>query len=177
MQPEAAKRANFQMSTVSADGPNDSYVDSLLGHVAQRARDLRVSNLGIVDEQLFLGPANECEELLPRVDRADDKGVETGLVGFSFVIRLEQLQRLLDEVAFPRDDREAAAMVDIEMGEVEGQDEEQAPVDDQQLVVIAREVVGGPRHLHARLEQTHLELAEALLAAVVGVGDERGHRY
>ena len=47
----------------------------------------------------------------------------------------------------------------------------------EQLVVIAHEIVGGPRHGHALLEQAHLELAQALLAAVVGVRDERGHRH
>jgi hypothetical protein len=33
------------------------------------------------------------------------------------------------------------------------------------------------RDRHACLQQTHLELAEAVLAAVVGVRDERGHRH
>src|SRR5687767_14972144 len=177
MQPEAAKRANVQMSALSADRPDDPDVDSLLGPAVQRAQHLGVGDLGIVEEQLFLGPVNEREELLAGVDGADDEPVKAGFVRLSIAIRLEQLQRLLHEGAFPRDDREAAAMVDIEMGEVEGHHEEQPPVDDQHLVVIAREVVRGPRHGHTRIEQTHLELAEALLAAVVGVGDKRGHRY
>ena len=47
----------------------------------------------------------------------------------------------------------------------------------EQLVVIAHEVLGGPRDGDALLEQAHLELAQALLAAVVGVRDERGHRH
>jgi membrane peptidoglycan carboxypeptidase len=33
----------------------------------------------IVNAQLFPGPLNEREELLPCVDRADDKGVKTGI--------------------------------------------------------------------------------------------------
>jgi hypothetical protein len=77
MQPQAAKRANRQMSGLSTDRPDDSDIDSLLGPVAQRAQHLGVGDLGIVEEQLFLGPMNERQELFAGVDRADDEGVET----------------------------------------------------------------------------------------------------
>ena len=54
-------------------------------------------------------------------------------------------------------------------------DVEYATVDDQQFVVIAHEIVGGPRNSNARFQQAHLELAEAFLAAVVSIGNQRGH--
>ena len=45
---------------------------------------------------------------------------------------------------------------------------EDAAVDDHHLAVIADQIVGGPRNGDAALEQVHLELAKALLAAAVG---------
>ena len=43
--------------------------------------------------------------------------------------------------------------------------------------MIARQVVGRSRDGDAGREQPHLELAEVLLAAAVGVGDERADRH
>ena len=42
--------------------------------------------------------------------------------------------------------------------------------------MVARQVVGGAGHGGAALEQPQLELAQRLLAALVGVGDQRAHR-
>ena len=67
--------------SVLAKGADDSDVHSFLGAFVQGAQHLRVGNLGIVDEQLFLRPVNERAELLASVDRADDKRVQTGFVG------------------------------------------------------------------------------------------------
>ena len=82
----------------------------------------------------------------------------------------------MDEPDFPGDDAKAAAVVDIKVGEVEGQDEEQPAVDNHQLVVIAHQVGGGPRNSDAHFEQAHLELAQVYLAAPVGVRDQCAHR-
>ena len=67
-------------------------------------------------------------------------------------------------------------MVDIKVGEVEGQDVEQPTVDNHQLVVIAHQIVGGPRNGDAHCQQAHLKLAQVYLAAPIGVGNQGMHR-
>ena len=56
----------------------------------------------------------------------------------------KRFTRFLDELRLPGHDAEGTAMVDVQMREVEREHVEHAAVDDHQLVVIAREVVGRP---------------------------------
>jgi len=67
-------------------------------------------------------------------------------------------------------------MVNVKVGEVEGQDVKQTTVNNHQLVVIAYQVVGSSRNGDAYFEQTHLEFAQVYFAAPVGVSNQRTHR-
>jgi hypothetical protein len=106
-----------------------------------------------------------------------DEAVEIGDIARPVSIGREQLQGFLHQLAFSRDDAEAAAVVDVQVGEVEGEDVEDPAIHDEQLVVVADEVVGRPRHRDAGVQQAHLEFAQALFAAMVGIGDERRDRH
>jgi len=53
--------------------------------------------------------------------------------------------------------------------------EQHALVDDDHLVVIPHEVVGGARDGEAQLEQTQLELAQRLLTGPIGLRDQGVH--
>src|SRR4026208_1393706 len=55
---------------------------------------------------------------------------------------------------------------------------EDAPrvVDDHELAVVARQIVGGAGDADAGAQQTHLELSKRLLASAVGMGDQRPYR-
>ncbi len=88
-------------------------------------------------------------------------------------VGLEQLRRLLHEPAITRDHAEAAALVDVELRVVEAIDMQHRAVDEHHLPVISGQVVRGARDRDAALEQAQLELAEILLAASIGVRDER----
>ena len=72
-------------------------------------------------------------------------------------------------------DAKAPALGDVEAGEVEPVQVQHAAVDDHHLAVIAHQIVGGARHRDAAVEQLHFELAQALLAAAIGVGDQGPH--
>jgi len=52
------------MRAVSTDRPDHPDVHAALGLGVQRVQDLRVRNLGVVDEQLRLRPVDERDELL-----------------------------------------------------------------------------------------------------------------
>ena len=82
----------------------------------------------------------------------------------------------MDQPGVPGHDSEAAAMVDVKVREVKGQNIKQTTVDYHQLVVIAHQIVSGPRNGASQCEQTHLELAQVNLAAPVGVSNQRTHR-
>jgi len=82
----------------------------------------------------------------------------------------------MNEPGLLGDDAETPAVVDIQMCEVEGQGIEDAAVDDYQLVVIAHEIVGGPRNSNPRGQKAHFKLAEAFLTAPVRICNQRGYR-
>ena len=100
------------------------------------------------------------------------KRSHAGRVGLTRVVGLEQLERLLHQLRVLGDDAEAAALGDVEPGEVEAVDVQHAAVDDHHLAVIANEIVGGPGHGHPGRQQPQFELSQDLVAAGMGVGDE-----
>ena len=60
-------------------------------------------------------------------------------------------------------------------GEVESVDVEHPAVDDHHLAVVADQIVGSPGNRDARLEQLHLQLAQVLGAAAIGMRRQRAH--
>src|SRR5260370_41755865 len=70
------------------------------------------------------------------------------------------------------DDAEAAAVVDVQRSEIEGQQEERSAVDDHHLAVIPCEIVGGSSDRDAGGKQAHLQLPQAPLAAAICICDE-----
>ena len=62
------------------------------------------------------------------------------------------------------------------MREVEGKQKQLAAVDDQELVVVTHQVVGGTRHRDAGLQEAHLQFSQISFTAAIGVGDERMHK-
>jgi hypothetical protein len=87
-------------------------------------------------------------------------------------VGLEQLERLLDQLALLGDDREAAA-ADVRGGVVKAEQVQRLAVHDHDLVVVAVQVVVGAAHGGTGLEQILLELAQFLLTAAIGVRDQR----
>jgi hypothetical protein len=90
-------------------------------------------------------------------------------------VGLEQGARGLDEPRILAREAEAAAAVHVELGVVEPEHVHFA-VHDHHLAVMAGQVVGRPADGHARREKRHLQLAQPLLPAAVGVRDQRPHR-
>ena len=107
-----------------------------------------------------------------RVLGADDQMRLAGRVWLSIVVGLEQLLRFGHRLGIARRNREAAAVLDVEPGEVEAV-KVQHRIGDQELRVIANQVVRGSRHGDAGGEQPLFELAQPRLAAPVGVRDQR----
>ncbi len=141
----------------------------------QHAQDEVVADLRVVDQQLLPRPLDERRQHLARGLRADDQAIVAGHVGLARRGRPRtacsaSLTSFLSVV----DDAEAAALLDVELRVVEAEHVERV-VDDHHLAVIARQVVGGARDGDPGVEQLQLELAQALLAAAVGVRDERAH--
>ena len=140
--------------------------------ILQHAQNQVVADLRVVDEQLLLRLADERGQQLARVLRADHEAVVARRVGLAVAVRLEQRAASLTSRLSRGDHAEAAALLDVQLGVVEAEDVQHV-VDDHHLAVIARQIVGGARHGDAGVEQPQLELAQALLAAAVGVRDQR----
>ena len=88
---------------------------------------------------------------------------------------LEQPKRLLNEALLADDDAEASAL-QIECRVVESVHVQLFTIHDQQLAVIAGQVVRRPRDGDTGIEHPQFQLAQTLVAAGVSVGDERTDR-
>ena len=139
--------------------------------------DQVVADLGVVDQQLLPRPPDERGQELARGLRADDEPVVAAASRAGACGRLRTARSASRTMRLSlRDDAEAAALLDIDLGVVEAEDVQRA-VDDHHLAVVARQVVGRARDGDAGVEQPHLELPQALLAALVGVRDERADEH
>ena len=106
---------------------------------------------------------------------AHDQAVVPGRIGLARAVGIEQRGGLFHEPLVLGGDAEAAALLDIELRVVEAVDV-QPVVGEHHLAVIPRQVVGGASHGDPRLEHPRFQLAEDLLAAAVGVRDQRPDR-
>ena len=84
-------------------------------------------------------------------------------------IRLEQPDCLAHEVPAPGDDAETAAVFDIQVCQIEGQQIQFAAVDDHQLAVVSHQIVGRARHRDSGRKEPHLQVSEVLFAGPVRV--------
>src|SRR5215510_8270851 len=87
-------------------------------------------------------------------------------------VGFEQPDGLGDEVMLVGDHPKAAAMVDVEEGEVKRQQVERPPVDDHHLAVITNQVLGRARNLHTALYQAAFQLSDLFQPFFIGVSDQ-----
>ena len=83
--------------------------------------------------------------------------------------------RFLHGLAVSGNKSESAAVVDIQVRKIERQQVQRFSVDDDQLIVIANQVVRGAGNGNAGFQKAHFESPQMFLAAAIDVGDEGGH--
>src|SRR5207249_7511367 len=121
---------------LALDGPlrldlaDHAHVDAFLLLLGQNLQHRVVAHLRIVDEQLPAGAAQKAREPLACVFRAHDEPLVPRYVRLAVEIGGEQLLRFGHELLVLRHDAEAAALLDVEAGEVEAVDVEDLVVDD-----------------------------------------------
>ena len=120
-------------------------------------------------------PARKSFELRARRLGTDHQPIAGRHVRLAVAIGLEQALRFLHESRRGGDGAEAPAPVDVEPGEVEPVDVQLPAVDHQHLAVVPQPVLVGPGHRDTGGQQAQLELAQLLLAALVGVGNQGAH--
>ena len=91
-------------------------------------------------------------------------------------VGLKQLECLLNRAAISRGNAKTATLVDIQLGEVEPEDVQRV-VGNDELAVVADQVVGAARDRHTRGQETLFELAQPALAAAIGMRDERADTH
>ena len=123
--------------------------------------------MGIIDQQLFFGSLEKKLELLAGIQGADDEVIPFREVAPAQGIGLKQLYCLLNAPAVFGNHPEAAAVLDIQISEIEGQHVKHGPIDDHKLVVVADEIIRRARHRHPRLKQSHLKLPELFFSPAV----------
>ncbi len=135
-----------------------------------------VVDFGVVDPEGLLRALQKLCQLVSRVVGADNQHLGGRIAHLPRDIGLEEPAGFEHLGTVSRDDAKAAAL-GVKSGEVEQHHEERAVVDDHELRVIPRQVVAAARHGHAGAQQSKLELAQQLVAAAIGVGDERAHAH
>src|SRR5262249_34780216 len=96
--------------------------DPLLHALLQELDHAPVLDLEVVDGQLLARPLDERGEPFARTLGAHDEVRARRRIGLSRAVRLEEVRRVLHGAAVARGDREAAALVDVELGEVEAEE-------------------------------------------------------
>jgi hypothetical protein len=90
----------------------------------------------------------------------------------SIRIRFKQFPCFLNEFVFFGHYSKAAAMVNVEMCEVERQNKEFTFIDKHELVVIAGQVIGGPGDCHSCIEQAHFQFSKILFPTPIGIRNQ-----
>src|SRR5262249_4579535 len=78
----------------------------------------------------------------------------------------------LDKLAVRGDHAEAAAALNIQIGEVKCHQMQHAPIDDHELVMIANQVISGPGDSHAGSEHPQLESSQVLVTPFIRASDQ-----
>ena len=172
VQPQIGKLARLHAGQRLLDLADYAYLDSGANAVLENPLQKIVADLLVVDQQLLLRAADERRQQLARGLGADDQAVVDRRIRLAGAVGLEQRARLSDQFPVARHDAEAAALLDVELRVVEPE-HMQSVVDEHHLAVIARQVVGRPRHGDPALQQPQLELAKVLLASAIRVRDQR----
>ena len=123
------------------------HVDPRPHALADQREHLGIAQLRVIDEQLVAGGPDESRQSITRVQRADQQIGDRRLVRLASCVGLEQRQQFLDDPPRPHLDAEAPALIDVERGEVERENEGPDAVDYEELGVVADEVVGGAGRL------------------------------
>src|SRR6185503_1656175 len=89
MQAHAGKRRNPQVCAPCGYTSYDFDIQARLGMILEETQDLLIGDLGVVDQQLFLGLLDESRELLACIRWANHESVETSFIGLTIEIRLE----------------------------------------------------------------------------------------
>ena len=154
---------------------DDADLDARLRPLVEQLHHGRIADLEIVQAQLPARALDERGERRPRVLGAHHEVRSRRNIGLPARIGGEQPESVGHGAPVLRGDREAPALVDVELREVEAE-HVQDVVGDHVLGVIPGQVVPGARHRDARGEQALFELAKRALPAAVGVRDHRRHR-
>jgi hypothetical protein len=84
-------------------------------------------------------------------------------------IGLEEAPSFADEGRLSGDDTETAAVLNVGVSQIEGQQIQIAVIDDHHLAVVSGKVVGGARYSNAGGQEPHFEASQTLFAGAVGM--------
>jgi hypothetical protein len=172
VEPHAHQPPTVELSRRFDHAPNDPNLDAFTGPIAQETDHRSVTDLGVVNQQLFLGAYDEVRQLLPRIDRTYHEALVFGLVRLAPNVGVEKSRRFLDGFGIVDDQPETPAVFDVKMGVVERQNVQDSAVHDHELVVVAQKIVRSTRDLYAHRQQIHLQLPQILLFPMIRVRDE-----
>ncbi len=177
MKPHGGQLAHRQFRASPADAADDLDIHAGLRARIQQPQHCGIADFRVVDQQLLLGPFQKRRELLARIHGTHDEGGVPRYIRLALGVGFEKFHRFGDQLGVGGHQSEAAAVVDVQVGKVKGQQKQLAAVDDQKLVVVARQVVGGARHGDAGFQQPHFQLPQISFAPAIGVGDQGMHEH
>src|SRR5262249_14522253 len=128
------------------------------------------------DAQLRARSLQERSKLLTSIDWAHDEIVAAGLIWMALDVGVEEAAGFAHQIPVTRHHAKTAGTGNILVGKIEPQQVELAAVDDHHLAVVTDQIVSRTGYGYALGKEAHLELAQAIFAGAVGVGDERCHR-
>ena len=160
---------------LAADFSDNADFDAGFYAILKDAQHFFIGNFWIVDQQLFSRALQKITEDFTGVGRADDEGVHSGFVSGAGAIRAKKFSGFAHPGGIGGDNSEATAVVNIEMGEIEGEDVEDAAINNEKFIVVADQIVGGASDDDAVIEKASFELAQIIGSAAIDVSDERGN--
>src|SRR5579885_3084343 len=120
MQAHALKFAcGKPVSAYAANNPN--FHAGLFPFIKQTQHGA-IADFGVVDEQFFLRALEELRQLFSRIDRTDQKLAFSCGINLSLCVGFEQLSCLSHQFWVAGYQTETAAVVNVEIGEVESVD-------------------------------------------------------
>ena len=138
MQTHPGQLPRFQIGSLFTQSPDDPDFNSGFGALLQQPDHGTVADLEVINQQLFLCTFNEAGNLFAGINWADHECVYPGRVDLPLGVRLEKPHRFLHGSGVLRYNAEAAAMLDVEVSVIEGQQVQDAAVNDHEFIMIAR---------------------------------------
>src|SRR5581483_6388045 len=169
--------ADFEAFYLFVGRADEFDVNPHFGASFQMPDHLSVAQLIVINQQLPFSAQDKLTEPLARVDRADDKIFGFGLGFESQGVGFEQGNGFGDQFRVLGNDAKAAAVMNVQEGEVEGQQVKHAPVNDHHLAVIAHQIFCRACDGDARVAQTFFQPLDVFEVLFVGVSDEGVYVY